>query len=189
MKLYHIVAVSENNVIGKDNSIPWKIKGDLPRFKALTMGKVLIMGRKTFESFGKYAPLPGRDHVVLTRQETLETPIGTATREDWIGEKDTGRIILVEGLTPALLRCEQDKAHEVYIIGGAEIYDLTASIIHEIRLTEVHREVEGGDAFYTHHLDLDSVCSYQKEHPEGTHTYKDLAIERKVASPEPQSED
>ena len=98
-----IVAVSENDVIGKDNDLIWRLKNDLKRFKALTSGHCIIMGRKTFESFPK--PLPNRTHIVITRQKDYKVPEG---------------VIVVNSLEAAIEQTKNDS--NPFVIGGGEIY-------------------------------------------------------------------
>ena len=102
-KLTLIVAVSENNVIGKDNELVWRLKNDLKRFKELTSGHCIIMGRKTFESFPN--PLPNRTHIVITRQADYKVPSG---------------VIVVNNMDDALDAARNDQ--QPFIIGGGEIY-------------------------------------------------------------------
>ncbi len=116
------VARADNNVIGRDGGLPWRLPEDLKRFKALTMGKPMIMGRKTFESLPGL--LPGRCHIVLTRD-----PAWSADGAERAGTVD-------EALALA-------GADEVAVIGGAEIYALFMDRATRIELTEVHRTVEG----------------------------------------------
>lgn len=123
-----IVAVSENDVIGKDNDLIWHLKNDLKRFKALTSGHCIIMGRKTFESFPK--PLPNRTHIVITRQESYNAPDG---------------IIVVNSLEAALKMAKQDT--NPFIIGGGEIYKQALKIVDTIEFTRVHHNFEG-DTFF-----------------------------------------
>lgn len=117
-----ILARAENGVIGKDGALPWRIPADLRRFKVLTLGKPMIMGRKTFESFGQ--PLPGRRHIVLTRirnwrAEGAETAHSAGEALHMAGEDD------------------------VSIVGGAEIYRLMLPMTTRIELTEVCGDFEG----------------------------------------------
>ena len=121
-ELFCIYARAANGVIGKDGSIPWHIPADLKRFKALTMGLPMIMGRKTFESFGK--PLPGRRHIVLTR------------RERW----DSSGAEVVRSIDEALARAGDGK---VAIVGGTAIYDVFLPLSARVELTEIHAEYEG----------------------------------------------
>ena len=123
-----IVAVSENDVIGKDNDLIWHLKNDLKLFKALTSGHCIIMGRKTFESFPK--PLPNRTHIVITRQEDYNAPDG---------------VIVVNSLEAALKMAEQDT--NPFIIGGGEIYKQALKVVDTIEFTRVHHNFEG-DTFF-----------------------------------------
>jgi dihydrofolate reductase len=127
-KLTLIVAVSENNVIGKDNELVWRLKNDLKRFKELTSGHCIIMGRKTFESFPD--PLPNRTHIVITRQPNYKVPEG---------------VIVVNSLEDAIEASKQDL--NPYIIGGGEIYKQALNFVDLIELTRVHQTFEG-DVFF-----------------------------------------
>jgi dihydrofolate reductase len=125
-QLSAVVAVARNGTIGLNNSLPWKLRSDLQRFKKLTMGHALVMGRKTFESIGK--PLPGRQTIVLTRQKMDFGPGVSVT------ESLECAIALVEaGRTP-------------FIVGGAQIYDVAWPMITDLYLTTVLADVPG-DAF------------------------------------------
>lgn len=123
-----IVAAAENNVIGKDNQLIWHLGDDLKRFKQLTTGHYIIMGRKTFESFPK--PLPNRTHVVITRQNTYKAPEG---------------VILVNSLEDAIDAAKNDL--QPFIIGGGEVYRQAIKLAAKIELTRVH-ETFVGDAFF-----------------------------------------
>src|SRR5262245_17378178 len=118
MKLVLIAAVAENGTIGDAGKIPWHISNDLKRFKRLTLGHPIIMGRKTYESIGK--PLPGRRNLVLTRRSALA---GTEC---------------FPTLDAALKACGDET---VFVIGGAEIYRLALPLAHALLLTHVHRQV------------------------------------------------
>jgi dihydrofolate reductase len=120
--LFLIYARAANGTIGKDGKLPWHLPADLKRFKALTIGKPMIMGRKTFDTFP--APLPGRRHVVLTRDR------------DWSADGAEVAHSRTEALQLA-------GAGEVAVIGGAEIYALFAQEAERIELTQVHAEYEG----------------------------------------------
>lgn len=123
-----IAATSTNNALGKDNQLVWHLPDDFKRFKSLTSGHYIIMGRKTFESFPK--PLPNRTHVIITRQKNYEAPEGC---------------IVVPSLEKAIEVCP--KNDEVYIIGGGEIYKQSIDIADKVELTRVHTTVEA-DAFF-----------------------------------------
>ena len=117
------VARADNGVIGRDGTLPWHLPGDLKRFKAMTMGKPMVMGRKTFESFPR--PLPGRRHIVLTRSTTWGAE----------GAETAGSVAAALALA--------GEVAEVAVIGGAEIFALFLPLATRIELTEVHREVAG----------------------------------------------
>lgn len=123
-KVVLVVARADNGVIGVDNALPWRIPADLKRFKALTMGKPMIMGRKTFESLP--GVLPGRRHIVLTRSQ------------DWQAE-GADRAASVK----AALSMASEHGDEACVIGGAEIYALFLPFADRIELTEVHADFEG----------------------------------------------
>lgn len=122
-----VAAIAENGVIGNGNRLPWHLPADLKRFKALTMGKSLLMGRRTFESIGK--PLPGRRNLVLTRAAGLPTP----------------GIEVVRGIDEALAACAD--AAELVVIGGAEVYRLCLPRAQRMHLTRVHAPVVGDTRF------------------------------------------
>lgn len=121
-----IYARAENGAIGRDNSLPWHLPADLKRFKRLTMGLPMIMGRKTFESLP--GMLPGRRHIVLTR------------REHWNSEGAEKARSISEAL--ALARRDNPET-DIAIVGGAAIYDVFWSHADRIELTQVHGEYEG----------------------------------------------
>ena len=118
-----IVAVADSGVIGRDNTLPWHLPEDLKRFKRLTMGKPVVMGRKTFESIGK--PLPGRQNIVLTRDANYRRDGITVVHE----------VDAVLGAAAA--------AAEVMIIGGSDLFRLFLPRASRIHLTRVHADIEG----------------------------------------------
>jgi len=130
MSVALIVAASENNVIGKDGTMPWHLPDDWKYFRKVTNGYPVIMGRVTYESIGK--PLPGRRNIVITRQEGMT-----------IEGCDT-----VHSLDEALVLAKEENPEETYIIGGGEIYEQAMPLANVIRLTRVHTEIEGGTAFF-----------------------------------------
>jgi dihydrofolate reductase len=123
-----VVAVSDNDVIGLDNQLPWRLPTDLRRFKSLTLGRTVLMGRKTFESIGK--ALPGRTNVVLTRSPDFQAADCLV-----VDTLDAARA--TAGAGPALM-----------VIGGAEVYRLCLPFASRIHLTRVHARVENGDTFF-----------------------------------------
>jgi dihydrofolate reductase len=121
-----IVAAGENNAIGKDNDLIWHLSDDLKRFKSLTNGHHIIMGRKTFESFPK--PLPNRTHIVITRQNNYKAPDG---------------VIIVNNMEDALDAARSDK--QPFIIGGGEIYKQSMLLADKIEITRVHHSFPNAD--------------------------------------------
>ena len=122
-----IAAAAENNALGKNNELVWHLPNDFKRFKSLTTGHHIIMGRKTFESFPK--PLPNRTHIVISRQSDYK-PEGC---------------IVVNSLNEALAICPKEE--DSYIIGGGEIYKLALPYADKIELTRVHHQFDA-DAFF-----------------------------------------
>lgn len=122
-----IVAYSENRVIGRDNTLPWKLPGDLAHFKRSTLGHPILMGRKTWDSLGR--PLPGRSNIVISRNPDFAAPGAT----------------VVPTLEAALAACGE--VEQAFVIGGAQIYAQALPLAQRILATEVHAQVEG-DAFF-----------------------------------------
>ncbi|MCK5425721.1 MAG: dihydrofolate reductase [Emcibacter sp.] len=133
VKLSLIVAMAENGVIGKDNDLPWKISSDLKYFKKMTIGKPIIMGRKTFQSIGK--PLPGRVNIVITRDKNFSAE-GVITA-----------LSLEMALDVGMNMAKVKKVGEVMVIGGAQIYELCLPDADRLYLTRVHGDVEGDTVF------------------------------------------
>ena len=139
MQLSLIWAMAENRVIGRDNSLPWRLPNDMRHFMKTTMGRPVIMGRKTFESMK--APLPGRTNIVLTQNS------------QWRREGVQFVATLDEAIALAESQCVIDGVDEVMIIGGAQIYELALPIADRLYLTVVHAE-PAGDVLFPH-FDLD----------------------------------
>lgn len=127
MRLTIVAALADNGVIGRSGTLPWHLPDDLRRFKSLTMGRPILMGRRTFESIGR--PLPGRRNLVLTRS-TAALPAG------------------VEGVASLAMALEQCAgAAELCVIGGADVYRQTLPQADRLELTRVHAIVEGDVMF------------------------------------------
>jgi dihydrofolate reductase len=124
-----VVAVARNGVIGRAGQLPWRLSSDLKRFKADTMGKPVIMGRKTFESIGK--PLPGRRNVVISRSTDF-APDG---------------VTVVRSLEAAIAAAREDAPVEVAVIGGGGVFAEAMAIARRLRVTHVLADVEG-DTFF-----------------------------------------
>lgn len=127
-------AMSRNRVIGRNNALPWYLPEDLKYFKRVTMGKPIIMGRKTWESIGR--PLPGRTNIVITRSSGYEVPEGVRVVLSLAAALDLAeKICMIHGLDEAV------------VIGGAEIYALALPVANRLYMTQVHAEVDG-DAYF-----------------------------------------
>ena len=133
MQLSMIWAMAENRVIGRDNSLPWRLPNDMRHFMQTTMGRPVIMGRKTFESMK--APLPGRTNIVLTQNP------------DW--RRDGVQVVatLDEAIELAQSQCLIDGVDEVMVIGGAQIYEMALPQADKLYVTLVHDEPKG-DVFF-----------------------------------------
>ena len=127
MKLSIIVAFDENRLIGKNNSLPWHLPADLKHFKNITMGHHMIMGRRTYESIGK--PLPGRVSVIVTRQKNFMAD----------------SCVIFHSLNEAIQYCENQ--NEVFIIGGAQIFECAMPLATRLYITQIHHAFEGDTWF------------------------------------------
>ena len=125
-----VAALDRNHAIGKGNDLPWRLPGDLKRFKALTLGKPVLMGRKTAQSLGR--ALPGRTNLVLTRS----------------GQAPFDGMRAVRSIDEAMQVAREQSATELCVIGGGEIYALTLPFADRLELTHVETEVEDADAFF-----------------------------------------
>jgi len=128
-----VVAIAENGVIGRDGTLPWRISADLKTFRRLTMGKPLIMGRRTFQSLKK--PLDGRDNIVITRSADYR-PDGTIVVGDF-----------ASALAVAAECAAKRGVDEIAVIGGTTVFDEALPLAHRIYKTEVHASPDG-DAFF-----------------------------------------
>ncbi|HEX3504112.1 MAG TPA: dihydrofolate reductase [Xanthobacteraceae bacterium] len=128
-----LAAVSANGVIGRDNALPWRLKSDMQYFRAVTMGKPVVMGRKTYQSIGK--PLPGRTTIVVSRDVGFAAP----------------GILVAPNLDAALAAARGDarrrNANAVIVAGGGDIYKQAMSLATRLLITEVHKRVDGDARF------------------------------------------
>jgi dihydrofolate reductase len=148
MNMQIVVAVAENDVIGRRNALPWRLPADLRRFKALTLGKPILMGRRTYQSIGR--ALPGRLNLVLSKSGSFSPGDCTvvadleqareAAGRDATGREATGR--------EATGREATGREAEIMVIGGAQIYRQCLPLTSRIHLTLVHTRVEDGDTFF-----------------------------------------
>ena len=160
MNISMIVAMSKNRVIGKDNVMPWHLSDDLKNFKKITMGKTIIMGRRTYDSIGK--ALPGRKNVILSRN---------------LKDKD---ILVFDNLENALVNVGNEE--EIFIIGGQDIYSQTINKANKLYLTTINDEIEG-DKFFP---DFDNSnwdivdTKYYKKNKDNTHDFKSEILIKKI---------
>jgi len=160
MIISFVAAMGKNRVIGKDNSLPWSLPADMKHFKDLTIGKPLIMGRKTFESIGK--PLPKRVNIIITRDQ------------DYKAEG----CIVVNSIDAALLAAEGNE--EVMIIGGAQIYKEFLPKANKIYLTIIETEFEGDAYFPEYDIEEWKETAYEdhERDAQNQYDYRFLTLER-----------
>jgi dihydrofolate reductase len=156
-----IAAMAENRVIGRNNALPWHLPEDLKRFKRLTLGHAVIMGRRNYESIGR--PLPGRRNIVVTRRPDYEAP----------------GCVVVHSPAEALAAAEDDE--EIFVIGGAELYAQFLPSAHRLYLTLVHAEVDGDTLFPAFDWSDWQETARETHPPDARHpyAYSFLVLERK----------
>ena len=157
MTISLIAAVSKNGVIGENNSLIWKIPEDMKRFRQLTTGKPVIMGRKTFESIGK--PLPNRTNVIITRDKNYNAE----------------GCVVVHSVDEALKAAKG--AEEVMVIGGAQIYSQFLPIADKMHLTFIDKDFEG-DAYFPEYNQNEWKETFREEHQNEQFKYSFVNLER-----------
>jgi len=164
MKIALIVAASQNNVIGLDNQLPWHLPEDLQYFKSVTMGKPILMGRKTYDSIGR--PLPGRTNIVLTRDV------------DWMADGLQVVNDLDSAIAASKKACSASGSDELMIIGGEQIYRKFLPVASKLYLTKVEAEIEG-DAYFPA-IDPTQWQQVAEKIPEkvGNYSYRFVVLER-----------
>jgi dihydrofolate reductase len=156
-----VVAVAENDVIGRGNRLPWHLPADLRHFKSLTLGKPVLMGRKTYESIGK--ALPGRMNLVLSRSAEFSP-------SDCVVVKTLDDARMAAGAEPALM-----------VIGGAEIYRQCLPLASRIHLTLIHAQIENGDTIFAGWRGGEWSASWQERHEaddRNAYAYSFITLER-----------
>lgn len=148
MILSAVVAMSENNAIGRDNDLPWHLPDDLKFFKRTTLGSPILMGRKTYESVGR--PLPGRLNIVVSSQGSLELPES---------------VLLFDNLHDAIARLKEEPTEQGFIVGGGNIYKQTMSHLDRIYVTKVHTTIDDAHAFFPEISTNDWKLTWSEEHP------------------------
>jgi dihydrofolate reductase len=164
MKITIIVAKAENDAIGKDNQLLWKLSADLKRFKNLTSGHYILMGRKTYESLGK--PLPNRTHLIITRNPDFKVPEGHFS---------------FGSVEDVFIYCAKIGVDELYIIGGGQIYAETINLCDRLEITEVHASPIGDTYFPPIDLEIweeiereDHSADEKNEYPFSFVTYEKM---------------
>lgn len=162
MKISLIVAMSQNRVIGHDNKMPWHLSADLKRFRAITMNSPILMGRKTFESIGK--PLDGRTNLILSKNINYQ-PQGC---------------LVFQSLESALDEAKK-YGEEVFIIGGATLYEIALPLASRLYLTDIQAEFEGDTLFPEFDItDWDEIACEQIDNDEKVDfSYRFLILEKK----------
>ena len=155
-----VVVIADNGVIGDRGKIPWRISDDMKHFKAVTMGKPCIMGRKTWDSLPK-KPLPGRTNIIVTRDRDFTAPDAA----------------VVHSLDEALAFAAAERPEEIAIIGGADIYRAALPSASRIYLTEVHRDFAGDARFEFDRAGWREVSREDRATPEGL-GYSFVLLER-----------
>jgi len=153
MKLSLIVAQSKNRVIGNNNELPWRLPKDLQYFKRVTLGKPIIMGRKTYDSIGR--PLPGRVNIVISSNQALVIE-GVTVVTSLQGALDLAKVV-----------CEEQEIDEVMVMGGAQVYRQALPLVDRLYITQVDAVIDG-DAFfpeidYSHYQQVDDEQHFADE--------------------------
>jgi dihydrofolate reductase len=160
-----LAAVAENDVIGRENALPWRLSKDLKRLKSLTMGHHVFMGRKTFDSIGR-KPLPGRTNIIVTRQRNFES----------------AGVITAGSIEEAIALSAGDD--EVFNLGGAEIFRAGLPLTDRLYITQVHANVEG-DTFFPEILPEEWAVTEREEYPadeKNDYPFAFLTYERRSSS-------
>jgi dihydrofolate reductase len=155
-----VVAIADNGVIGDHGKIPWRISDDMKHFKAVTLGKPCIMGRKTWDSLPK-KPLPGRTNIVVTHDRTFAAP----------------GVTVAHSFDEALAFAHAERPEEIAIIGGANIYNVALPHASRVYLTEVHRDVAGDVHFVFNRSGWRETVREDRTTPEGL-AYSFVTLER-----------
>lgn len=190
-KISIIVAMSENHVIGINNGMPWHIPGELPRFKRITTGHPIIMGRKTYESIGK--PLPNRLNIIITRdkdyhvegtiichslheaiEKAKKNVIASRFHSNEIAKQSSDeKIAAVAHRSFAMT----DEENEVFIIGGGQIFTDAIEIADKLYVTVIHKKIEG-DTYFPDYEKIFTKEVFREDHDDGEYNYSFLELEK-----------
>jgi len=161
MILSSIVAAAKNNAIGIDNQLPWHLPKDLQFFKKTTMGKPVLMGRKTYESLGK--PLPGRLNIIISTRKNLSLPDG---------------VLVFSNIEEGIKRMKQEQTDEGFIIGGGEIFRQTMNKIDRIYFTRVYTHIENATVFFPEIEDAVWKLVWEEKHQADEKHLYDFSFQR-----------
>lgn len=161
MILSAIVAMAENNAIGKDNDLPWRLPDDLKFFKRTTSGKPVMMGRKTFESLGK--PLVNRLNIVISSKKDLKLPEG---------------VLLYHNIEDAIERMKQEGSEEAFVIGGGKIYEQTMPMLNRIYITRVHTTIDDAHTFFPELNKSNWELTWKEDHPKDERHAHDFTFQQ-----------
>lgn len=154
MLISAITAVSQNNVIGLNNSLPWHLSADMKFFKKTTMGHVVVLGRKSYEAFGK--AYPGRTNIVITRQKDFHLPDAR----------------VVHSVEAALEQARSLEKEEIFILGGAQIFEQSLPLVDRIYLTRIYENFEGDTFFPKIDFDEWELVKEEQHEPDEKNIYK-----------------
>ncbi len=171
IKISLVAAISENRVIGRDNALPWHIPEDLKRFKEITQGHPVIMGRKTYESIGRL--LPNRTNIIITRDTSYKVDGAVVVHSLDEAIKVASSKYQVSSMQENELR---NGNNEVYIIGGGQIFDQAIKIADKLYLTVVHTNIEG-DVYFPDYSEFKKEV-YRRESSNEIYTYTFIDLER-----------
>lgn len=161
-KISLIAAIGKNRELGKDNKLLFSLPEDMKRFRTLTSGHTVIMGRKTFESIGH--PLPNRLNIIISRSLSIKTP-------------NEENLIYVTSIEKALEIAKQNENDEIFIIGGGQIYSLGIKYADKLYLTFVDREVPNADVFFPEYKEFNKI-TFEEEGEENGLKYKFIDLTR-----------
>lgn len=171
MTISLIAAISENRVIGRDNDLPWHIPEDLKRFKEITKGHPVIMGRKTYESIGRL--LPNRTNIIITRDKeyTVEGAVIVNSLDEALRRAQDKNVNIEHGTINHELSTDEN---EIFIIGGGQIFEQSIKSADKLYLTVVHTTIDG-DAFFPEYSDFNKEM-YKRESSNEKYRYTFLDL-------------
>ncbi|CAN5163929.1 dihydrofolate reductase [soil metagenome] len=178
-KISLIVAMAQNRVIGKENGMPWHIPGELPRFKRITTGHPIIMGRKTYESIGK--PLPNRLNIVITRDPDFKVDVAVVVHSLSEAVAEAEKYYENPPHPSPLPKGEGKKGRayemEIFIIGGGQIFKEALMLADKLYLTLIHKDI-AGDTYFPEYKDVFTKEVSKEDHETEEYSYSFLELEK-----------